>query len=77
GPNLKWAVEKGYRNYDAPIVIHLYSDVLQKCRLAAQGRTRGRQPPEHLRAPIARHFDPLPFWYEPLELGDTDLQRYP
>lgn len=77
GPYLKWAVEKGFRKYDAPIVIHLYSDVLQKFRLAAQGRTRGRQPPEHLRARIARHFDPLPFWYEPLELGATDLQRYP
>ncbi|TAM27055.1 MAG: formate dehydrogenase, partial [Candidimonas sp.] len=58
-------------------VIQLYSDVMQKFRLAAQGKTRGRQPPDHLRARIERYFDPLPFWYEPLESGVTDLQKFP
>ncbi|WP_255696694.1 molybdopterin oxidoreductase family protein [Paralcaligenes sp. KSB-10] len=77
GPYLKWAVENGLRKFDQPIVIQLYSDVMQKFRLAAQGKTRGRQPPDHLRARIDRYFDPLPFWYEPLESGVTDLQEFP
>ncbi len=77
GPYLKWAVEKGFRKFGEPIVIHLYSDVMQKFRLAAQGKTAGRQPPDHLRKRVERYFDPLPFWYEPLELGATDLTRFP
>ena len=39
----------------------------RRFRLAAQGKTPGRQPPEHLRERIATYFDPLPFWYAPLE----------
>ncbi|OAJ59272.1 formate dehydrogenase [Paraburkholderia ginsengiterrae] len=77
GPYLKWAVENGFRKFDTPILIQLYSDVMQKFRLAAQGKTAGRQPPDHLRARVERYFDPLPFWYAPLELGATDLERYP
>ncbi|MDR5834042.1 molybdopterin oxidoreductase family protein [Caballeronia sp. LZ034LL] len=77
GPYLKWSVEKGFRKFDTPILIQLYSDVMQKFRLAAQGRTKGRQPPDHLRARIEHYFDPLPFWYAPLERDTTDLERYP
>jgi anaerobic selenocysteine-containing dehydrogenase len=77
GPYLKWAVEHGFRKFDTPIVIQLYSDVMQKFRLAAQGKTAGRQPPDHLRERVERYFDPLPFWYEPLELAATDRARFP
>ena len=77
GPYLKFAVEKGFRKFDEPIVIALYSDVLQKFRLAAQGKTKGRQPPEHLRERVRTYFDPLPFWYAPLEHDTTDHARYP
>jgi len=77
GPYLQWAQENGLRKFKEPIVIQLYSDVMQKFRLAAQGKTSGRQPPDHLRERIARHFDPLPFWYEPLEHGVTDAAKYP
>jgi anaerobic selenocysteine-containing dehydrogenase len=63
--------------YAEPINIHIYSEVLQRFRLAAQGRSAGRQPPEHLRERIATHFDPLPFYSQPLEEGVTDLHRYP
>ncbi|WP_274595973.1 molybdopterin oxidoreductase family protein [Rhodoferax sediminis] len=77
GPYLQWAQDNGMRKFKEPIVIQLYSDVMQKFRLAAQGKTRGRQPPEHLRERIARHFDPLPFWYEPLEHDVTEMKKYP
>jgi anaerobic selenocysteine-containing dehydrogenase len=50
---------------------------LQSFRLAAQGKTQGRQPPEHLRGRIATYFDPLPFWYPPLEDDATDLESFP
>lgn len=77
GPYLQWAVEKGFRKFKEPILIQLYSDVMQKFRLAAQGRTKGRQPPDHLRARVEQYFDPLPFWYAPLERDSTDLARFP
>jgi hypothetical protein len=40
-----------------------------RCSLPAgrAGQDKGRQPPEHLRERIATYFDPLPFWYAPLE----------
>ncbi len=77
GPYLKWAQENGLRKFKEPIVIQLYSDVMQKFRLAAQGKTKGRQPPDHLRGRIARYFDPLPFWYAPLEHEVSDTAKYP
>ncbi|OXJ10187.1 molybdopterin oxidoreductase family protein [Burkholderia sp. HI2500] len=77
GPYMQWAVDNGMRKFGVPIVIQLYSDVMQKFRLAAQGRTSGRQPPDHLRKRIARYFDPLPFWHRSLESGLTDAGRYP
>ncbi|WP_175950620.1 molybdopterin oxidoreductase family protein [Burkholderia sp. BCC0405] len=76
-PYMQWAVDNGMRKFGMPIVIQLYSDVMQKFRLAAQGRTSGRQPPDHLRERIARYFDPLPFWHRSLESGLTDAGRYP
>jgi len=77
GPYLDFAVEKGFRKFGEPIVIALYSDVMQKFRLAAQGKTKGRQPPDHLRARVEHYFDPLPFYHAPLEHGATDHARYP
>ncbi|MDR3452481.1 MAG: molybdopterin oxidoreductase family protein [Rhodoferax sp.] len=77
GPYLQWAQDNGMRKFKEPIVIQLYSDVMQKFRLAAQGKTRGRQPPDHLRERIVRHFDPLPFWYEPLEHDVIEMAKYP
>lgn len=55
----------------------IYSDTLQSFRLAAQGKTRGREPPEHLRERIVKYLDPLPFWYPPLEDACVDTARYP
>ncbi|MEE9446805.1 MAG: molybdopterin oxidoreductase family protein, partial [Arenicellales bacterium] len=64
---LNWAQEHGLTRYAEPIDIHLYSEVLQKFRRAAQGKSDGRQPPENLRARVERFMDPLPFYHEPLE----------
>ena len=74
---LDFAKEKGWRQKNDPVQLAIYSDTLQAFRLAAQGKTEGRQPPEHLRTRIETYFDPLPFWYAPLEDAATDLGSYP
>lgn len=74
---LDFARDKGWRQKNDPIQLAIYSDCLQSFRLAAQGKTRGRQPPDHLRERIATYFDPLPFWYAPLEDAATDRAAYP
>ena len=76
-PYLDFAKEHGWRQRNDPVQLALYSDALQTFRLAAQGKRAGRQPPEHLRERVARYFDPLPFWYAPLEHECTDTEAYP
>ena len=74
---LDFAKEKGWRQKNDPVQLALYSDTLQSFRLAAQGKTKGRQPPDTLRKRIETYFDPLPFWYAPLEDAATDLAAFP
>lgn len=74
---LDFAKEKGWRQKNDPVQLAIYSDTLQLFRLAAQGKRQGRQPPAHLRERIDTYFDPLPFWYAPLEQSATDLDTYP
>jgi anaerobic selenocysteine-containing dehydrogenase len=74
---LDFAKDKGWRQRNDPVQLALYSDTLQQFRLAAQGKSLGRQPPDALRERIATYFDPLPFWYAPLEEACTDLAAYP
>jgi anaerobic selenocysteine-containing dehydrogenase len=74
---LEWAQRNRITRYAEPISIHIYSEVLQKFRLAAQGKTDGKKPPGHLRKRIETYFDPLPFYYEPLEGQLSDTQKYP
>ena len=74
---LNWARHHGMVRYAEPINIHIYSEVLQKFRLAAQGKSDGKQPPDHLRDRVEKYFDPLPFYYEPLEAQLVDKNRFP
>jgi anaerobic selenocysteine-containing dehydrogenase len=74
---LEWAQRNRITRYAEPISIHLYSEVLQKFRLAAQGKSDGKQPPERLRKRIETYFDPLPFYYEPIEGQLSDTRKYP
>ena len=74
---LHWAQEHSMIRYDEPINLHIYSEVLQKFRLAARGQTEGRQPPERLRKRVDTYFDPLPFHHETLESQLTDTRKYP
>ncbi len=74
---LDFAKENGWRFKNDAVQLAIYSDTLQTFRLAAQGKTTGRQPPEALRERIATYFDPLPFWYPALENAAVDLDAYP
>ena len=74
---MDWAQQVGLRRDRDPIVIHVYSEFLQRFRLAAQGKHPGRQPPDRLRQRVQTYFDPLPFFYAPLEQQATDTTKYP
>jgi len=66
------AVEAGFIGKAEPIILQLYSEPLQKFRLAGQGLYDGPQPTDPAdRARLARFFDPLPIWYPPLEESGT------
>lgn len=73
---LDWAKSVGFIGSADPIVFQLYSEPLQKFRLAARGHG-AVQPPDEKRARIERYFDPLPFWYQPFEGTMIDDRAYP
>ncbi len=74
---LEWAQRHRLIRHSDPILIHVYSEVLQKFRLSAQGKWKGRQPPERHRDRVDTFFDPLPFFTMPLESQQTNRERYP
>jgi sulfite dehydrogenase (quinone) subunit SoeA len=61
-----------------PMVMQIYSEPLQRFRLAGQGWYAGPQPqdPEERRR-LREYFDPLPIWYPPFEEQHVDLAEYP
>ena len=73
---LNFSKANALRQKNDPIMIAIYSDILQKFRLAAKGQRKGATPPEHLKSRILKYFDPLPFWYPPLEDEVTDLNEF-
>jgi anaerobic selenocysteine-containing dehydrogenase len=74
---MEWAQRVRLRRFDDPVLIQIHSEVMQRFRLAAQGKRPGRRPPSELRERVERFFDPLPFYHEPLEVALTDRTRYP
>ncbi len=73
---LEWAQRFGFVADTAPIVMQLYSETLQKFRLAAQGHGAVQPPAQH-RERVATYFDPLPIWYEPFEGAQTSADVLP
>jgi sulfite dehydrogenase (quinone) subunit SoeA len=74
---MQWAQRVRIRRFAEPVILQVYSEVLQRFRLAAQGKWGKRRPPERLRSRVEKYFDPLPFYYPPLEAQATDLEKYP
>ncbi|MGI8896394.1 MAG: molybdopterin oxidoreductase family protein [Casimicrobiaceae bacterium] len=75
---LEFAKKVGFVGEIEPIVMQIYSEPLQKFRLAGQGLYAGPQPTDPVdRARLTQYFDPLPFWYTPLEMQKTDGVEFP
>ena len=73
---LEYAKQRGFIGSSDPVVLQIYSEPLQKFRLAAAGH--GDQvPPEEHRARLQTYFDPLPIWYPPFEEAAVDGEEYP
>jgi anaerobic selenocysteine-containing dehydrogenase len=73
---LTYAVQMGFLGAAKPITLQLYSETLQRFRLAARGHG-AVQPPEPHRERVETYFDPLPFWYPPLEDQMGDEAAFP
>ncbi|HXQ51887.1 MAG TPA: molybdopterin oxidoreductase family protein [Stellaceae bacterium] len=73
---LEWATGMGFIDAPDPIVPQLYSETMQRFRLAAEGKGETVPPPSQ-RARIARYFDPLPIWYRPFEEDQIAEAEYP
>jgi len=72
------AAESAFIPKPDPIIMQIWSEPLQKFRLAGQGLYRGPKPvrPED-RERLAEHFDPLPIWTPPLEESACEGENYP
>ncbi len=73
---LEFAKSVGFVGNTEPIIFQLYSETLQKFRLAARGHG-AIQPPDSHRQRIERFFDPLPYWYAPFEGTMIDQAAFP
>ncbi|HYM99397.1 MAG TPA: molybdopterin-dependent oxidoreductase, partial [Aestuariivirgaceae bacterium] len=73
---LDWATGFGFLPNPQPIIAQLYSETLQKFRLAGEGHGPVLPPDQH-RARLVQYFDPLPKWYEPLEQQATAAGDFP
>lgn len=71
----EWAVSLGFYDTPQPYLFEIYSEPMRRFQLAAEGQG-DRQPPEHLKARVKAVFDPLPFWYPPLEEETIDADTY-
>ena len=74
---LEVAAAAGFVPKAEPIIMQLYSEPLQKFRLAGLGQYPGPQPTrDQDRARLVEYFDPLPIWYPPLETERIDQKQY-
>ncbi len=75
---LEWAQRNRITRYAEPILIHIYSEVLQTLPPGRAGQgllaQAARAPAPSASRPI---FDPLPFYYDTLEAQHTDKHKYP
>ncbi|MEK9754749.1 MAG: molybdopterin oxidoreductase family protein, partial [Rhodospirillaceae bacterium] len=73
---LEWAEQMAFVTNSDQIVMKIYSEALQKFRLAATGHGKV-QPPDAERARIKAYSSPLPIWYTPFEEDMVDTAKYP
>ncbi|MBL8311340.1 MAG: molybdopterin oxidoreductase family protein [Burkholderiales bacterium] len=63
---LQAAADAAFIPKPEPIITQIYSEPLQKFRLAGQGQYNGPKPTRDIdKARLTQYFDPLPAWYAP------------
>lgn len=72
---LDWAKAVGFIGTAEPIIFQLYLEPMQKFRLSAQGHGAAC-PPEADRTRIQAFFDPIPFWYPPIDNAGAEAAGY-
>ncbi len=74
---LEVAARAGFVPKADPIIMQIYSEPLQKFRLAGLGQYAGPQPTREVdRQRLRDYFDPLPIWYPPLETARINAPEY-
>ena len=73
---LKWASKMGFVTNPDQITMKVYSEALQKFKLAGEGHG-DIIPPKLHRPRIKLFFDPLPIWYVPLEERIVNSNEFP
>ena len=73
---LEYAASMGWIGSSEQIVLQIYSEPMQKFRLAAKGHGNIVPPDQH-RERVEGYFDPLPTWYRPFESQDGGEDKYP
>mgnify|MGYP006136097559 FL=1 len=73
---LEYAASMGWIGSSDQIVLQVYSEPMQRFRLAARGHGDITPPDEH-KARVEAYFDPLPTWYRPFESQDGGEDKYP
>ncbi|MGE0743926.1 MAG: molybdopterin oxidoreductase family protein [Rhodospirillales bacterium] len=73
---LEYAASMGWIGKADQIVLQIYSEPIQRFRLAARGHG-AKQPPAQHKARIEAYFDPLPIWYTPFEEDAVNNADFP
>jgi sulfite dehydrogenase (quinone) subunit SoeA len=77
-PYLEASAAAGFIPKAEPIIMQIYSEPLQKFRLAGQGLYDGVRPPLKVdQERLSLYFDPLPDWYAPLDDANIKDEQYP
>jgi sulfite dehydrogenase (quinone) subunit SoeA len=71
-----FAVSLGFFDKPQPVTFQLYSEILQKFRLSAEGLREPVAPETH-RPRILTAFTPLPDWYQPFEEATVSKAEFP
>ncbi len=72
---IEFANKMGWVSKKEQIVLQIYSEEMQKFRLASEGFGQ-KNPPEHMKSRIKNYFRPIPRWYSPIENTITDSNKY-
>jgi len=72
---LEFAKKNGWIGSEQPIIFQLYSEEMQKFKLAGMGFGE-TLPPKKLRERTIKFFHPIPIWYQTFEENATDNKKY-